>query len=229
MIIEIKEVYAKSDISLTKIKCAVRSYGIVENTYILVVKNREMPTEKEMKNGIIIDPGTNDEEIYEYIEKENINIKKIILTHNHGDHIAGLDKAVKNTGAKVCISKQDGETLGKDMDNHYKMFRIEKIETKPDILLNHLDEIKFEGKKIIFHLTPGHTKGSMCIEIEGTNILLTGDTLFKGTYGRCDLYGGDVNQMVKSLEYIYERFDAQTIIFPGHGSSIKLGENIIEI
>ena len=176
-----------------------KSFGVKENTYICyfeeIEKNQRndengKDSENKKKIGIMIDPGSNDEEIYEFLRKENIEIKYIFLTHNHPDHIAGLDNAKEKLNVPIVISRLDGENIHDKRYTMMRLFRLKELECDVDIMVEHLDEIKINEDIIFkFHLTPGHSLGSMCIEIMGTDILFVGDTIFKEGYRKNRLFG----------------------------------------
>lgn len=175
-----------------------KSFGVKENTYICyfeeIGKNHEnnengKDNENKKKIGIIIDPGSNDEEIYEFLKEENIEIKYIFLTHNHPDHIAGLDNAKEKLNVSIVISRLDGENIHDKRYTMMRLFRLKELECDVDIMLEHLDEIKINNDIIFkFHLTPGHSLGSMCIEIIGTDVVFVGDTVFKEGYRKNRLF-----------------------------------------
>ena len=173
-----------------------KSFGVKENTYICYFEeienkheNNEILNKKKNKIGILIDPGSNDEEIYEFLKKENIEIKYIFLTHNHPDHIAGLDNAKEKLNVPIVISRLDGENIHDKRYTMMRLFRLKELECDVDIMLEHLDEIKINNDIIFkFHLTPGHSLGSMCIELMGTDVVFVGDTVFKEGYRKNRLF-----------------------------------------
>ena len=175
-----------------------KSFGVKENTYICYFEEIEINekssdnknnNENKKKIGIMIDPGSNDEEIYDFLKEENIEIKYIFLTHNHPDHIAGLDNAKEKLNVPIVISRLDGENIHDKRYTMMRLFRLKELECDVDIMLEHLDEIKLCDDIIFkFHLTPGHSLGSMCIEIMGTDILIVGDTVFKEGYRKNRLF-----------------------------------------
>ena len=179
-----------------------KSFGVKENTYICYLEEivndkennkngngKEKDNENKKKIGIIIDPGSNDEEIYEFLKKENIEIKYIFLTHNHPDHIAGLDNAKEKLNVPIVISRLDGENIHDKRYTMMRLFRLKELECDVDIMVEHLDEIKLCDDIIFkFHLTPGHSLGSVCIEIMGTDIVFVGDTIFKEGYRKNRLF-----------------------------------------
>lgn len=170
-----------------------KSFGVKENTYICYfeeIEKNQRNDENKKKIGIMIDPGSNDEEIYEFLKKENIEIKYIFLTHNHPDHIAGLDNAKEKLNVPIVISRLDGENIHDKRYTMMRLFRLKELECDVDIMLEHLDEIKINDDIIFkFHLTPGHSLGSMCIELMGTDIVFVGDTVFKEGYRKDRFFG----------------------------------------
>ena len=177
-----------------------KSFGVKENTYICYFEETEIneknsenkndnKNENKKKIGIMIDPGSNDEEIYDFLKEENIEIKYIFLTHNHPDHIAGLDNAKEKLNVPIVISRLDGENIHDKRYTMMRLFRLKELECDVDIMVEHLEEIKICDDIIFkFHLTPGHSLGSMCIEIMGTDILIVGDTVFKEGYRKNRLF-----------------------------------------
>ncbi len=145
------------------------------------------------------------------------DIKRIILTHGHFDHVAGVH-LFKH--AKVGIHKEDAGILEKG-DHHEsmaKMYSAKLKARKPDFILDDGDLIKSGELKLRVIHTPGHTKGSICIYSEKDKILFSGDTVFSEGFGRIDLPGGSSDEMKKSLEKL-SSLEIDTIL-PGHGDVV---------
>ncbi len=173
------------------------------------------------KDGIIVDPGGDADGIIKYIERENLNIEKIILTHGHADHIGGVIELKEALNAKVMIHKDDVELLKDGSKNLSTTMAMGSIEIEPDIVLNDGDLIKFgELQAKVIH-TPGHTKGGICLEIGDK--LITGDSLFAGSVGRTDLLGGNHNALIKSIKEKLLIYPDEVEVLPGHGGSSTIG------
>ena len=171
--------------------------------------------DEKTKDAAIIDPGEKALALLEMIKENDLNLKYIFLTHAHFDHIIAVSKIQQETNAQVVAHKKEvhflsGEYVNK---NYGRYIRGEYIQPNVDILAKDGTELEIGNMKAKFISTPGHTKGSCVIQIE--NALFTGDTLFAGECGRCDLEGGDFKEMLTSLKKladIPQNFD----VYPGH-------------
>lgn len=184
------------------------------NTYIISCEKSGL--------GAIIDPTGSVDEIERYINSNNINIKYILLTHCHFDHIQLL-KDIKNlTQGIICIHKEDGDSLKDENINLSIMFG-QPISIEADKELVDGEELPLGKYKIkVFH-TPGHTGGSCIFLVE--DYLFSGDTLFKGSIGRTDLPTGSYETIIKSLD-IFKEIDLGIKVFPGHGDETNIHEEL---
>jgi len=175
----------------------------------------------EGTEGAVIDAGVQDKTILNFIKENNINIKYIILTHGHIDHIYFVDALKKKTGAKVIIHRNDNEMLPDPGLNGSRLFGQDRASSKADETVEDKDtitvgELKFE----VLH-TPGHSLGSMCLKIGDK--LFSGDTLFCLGYGRTDLHGGSQREMDNTFRHKLLKLDDNTKVYPGHGDSTTIG------
>lgn len=179
-------------------------------------------------NGLccIIDPGFDFDKIVKTIEDNNLIVDKVILTHCHADHIGELEKVVNKYNCDVFIHENDYDGIFDDEKAHFTKLRINKLSSKVlskivkckngDYI--NVGDIKFE----VIH-TPGHTDGCICLYEKDMNILLTGDTVFKDCYGRCDLKSGSIEDMIYSINLLFDRF-SNIVIYPGHEDVVNIDD-----
>ena len=190
------------------------SIDMGENCYIV--------TDEKSGEALVIDPGFFNSDLKEAIE--NKDIKYILLTHGHFDHIAGVAKIKKLTGAKICIAEEDEICLYDDEENLAEMAGELPIEkSKADIIIKEGDEIKIGDTKLCVMKTPGHSKGSVCYICKEERVIFSGDTLFKKTIGRTDFKTGDINEMYATLKRLVD-LDGDYAVFPGHGPETTLND-----
>ena len=151
------------------------------------------------KKAALVDPGSDGTSALRFIEDNRLKLIYIINTHRHGDHSSASGRIREDTGAKIITSHTDSRALTYNTD----------------ILVGNGDEIELGGIKLKFILTPGHTPGSICILV-GDEALITGDTLFIGDCGRCDLKGGSFEDMFHSLNRKIKSLPDNLIVYPGH-------------
>ncbi len=169
----------------------------------------------------VIDPGDTTEEFICYLQSLE-NIKYILLTHCHCDHVSAAHKIRQLFGAKIAIHSADAPFWNNPQGNLAdRMGGLYTMDTFPqaDIILNDGDVLALgESKMQVIH-TPGHTLGGVCFLVE--DILFTGDTLMKGTMGRFDFPGGDRNVLFDSLRKL-KNLPSQYAVYPGHGEPTTL-------
>lgn len=168
----------------------------------------------------MIDPSSAPSHVTEELEKRGCVLKYILLTHGHYDHTKYVAKIKELTGAKVCIHALDAEMLGDSDKNCYKLFNDgEQIAPAADVLLSDGDVLKVGDASVEVMHTPGHTKGSVCYIVG--DVIFTGDTLFRGSVGRTDFYGGDEDTLIDSLRRIAS-LEGEYSLYPGHEDATTL-------
>ena len=160
------------------------------------------------KNGFIVDPGGDSDDIIKFVDEEKINLEFILLTHGHADHIGA---------AKIIKEK---ELLKDSIINLSKSIPPFKgIELIADKWLYDEEIIDFHGEKLSIMETPGHTVGSICILMD--SVLLSGDTLFRMSIGRSDLATGSFDEIINSVKKLYN-LKKDYRVLPGHGAESTL-------
>lgn len=201
-------------VNVERIEIDVSMQGHITNTYLIY---------DDENNGILIDPADNASKIIEYIIKKNILVKYIVVTHAHADHIGALEQIKEFTKAKILVHKLDKEVLLGNGETYADMLGVNKQSIMEEDILKVNDGDTFNIGEInieIIH-TPGHTAGCICIFEKSSNKLFTGDTIFCDCYGRTDLYSGNFNDMVKSIQKLFNRFFDITI-YPGHDKCVNI-------
>jgi len=158
------------------------------------------------KECAVVDPGWDTDRIIKFCNENNLEIKKIILTHTHYDHINDLNYLFEKTKADVYVHSLESDII-KEINGDINIVK-----------LNHNDIINIGDIKINVIHTPGHTPGSVCLLFDDK--LVTGDTLFVGSVGRIDLPGGNSNQLFESLQKL-KKLNDNIKVYPGHDYGSK--------
>ena len=190
--------------------------SFASNTYLLVSK----------KSAIIIDPSVSIDAIAKKLDEENVELKGVFLTHGHFDHIVSIDTLRERYNVPVYIHEEDACMLTDGhLNGFYLFFKRDCVHKPADMLFKDGYKISLDDEFITVLHTPGHSRGSCCFifndDEQGTS-LITGDTLFSNSVGRCDLFGGDEAEMTNSIKKLFT-FDKKSPIYPGHGESCTLG------
>lgn len=171
--------------------------------------------------GMVIDPGGNAEVIRKAIVDSGLDIKIIVLTHGHSDHIAALYEIQEITGAEVAIHIADADFLA-GRGSFSSQFGISyKTPPEPDRLLREGDIIDVGSLRFSVVHTPGHTPGSICLLTEGK--VFTGDTLFRRGIGTTLMPGSSRRQLIESIQTRLMVLPDNTTVYPGHGRETTIG------
>ena len=187
------------------------------NTYVVFDANKKC---------VVIDPSKDNDGIIKYIQKNNLILKAVLLTHGHFDHIRGVDR--------LCNCFKDVPLYIHDLDkimlldsyfNGSEMLGEEFIVKHKPILLSGDETLSILEDNIKVIHTPFHTKGSVCYYFTNNKLLFSGDTLFKNSIGRDDLPNADSSKTNQSLKKI-KALPKETKIYPGHGSNTVLDDEL---
>jgi hydroxyacylglutathione hydrolase len=176
------------------------------------------------REGMVIDPGDDIADILGLIQKHNLQIKQIVITHAHIDHVGGAMKLRAATGAPILLNHNDYILL-KMLDLQAAWVGMSapgKVEIEHSV--GESDSIKTGPLLANVIHTPGHTEGSICLHFPAENKLIAGDTLFAGSIGRTDLPGGSFDKIISSLHEKVLALPDETVVVPGHGPITTIGD-----
>lgn len=190
-------------------------YQMYTNVYII--------QDEKTKETMVVDPGAEVDKIIEMLDILDADLKYIYLTHCHGDHIGGVSELQKLKGGKILIHRYDAEGLTNPDISLTNYLGID-ASFEPDSRLNdgdllHLGSLEFK----VIH-TPGHTKGGSCLYCKKEGFLISGDTLFRGTWGRTDLPSSSLEDIMDSITNKLLVLPGNTIVYPGHGKATLIKE-----
>lgn len=170
---------------------------------------------EETKEGLIVDPGGNEDEILAACQNEDLKVQYIVNTHGHPDHVCGNKRLKDATGAKIIMHTADADFFGqKQVEQFFSQLGL-PASPPVDIRVVEADTIVFGRESLTVIHTPGHTPGGICLYSKPH--LFTGDTLFAGGVGRTDFPGGSTQQLLNSIKERLLSLPADTIVWPGHG------------
>jgi glyoxylase-like metal-dependent hydrolase (beta-lactamase superfamily II) len=181
------------------------------NCYIVINEKRE---------ALIIDPGSEAEKLLSFIAELEVTPTAVLLTHGHFDHVGAVDTVCEKWNIPVYVHPRDEELLS---DFHKNASGLSgdgiKVETLASIIQG--SELRLAGFEITIYDTPGHTPGGVCYLIEDS--LFCGDTLFQGSIGRTDLYGGSFEELMTSIGHLLNNLSNEVRLYPGHGPESSIG------
>jgi glyoxylase-like metal-dependent hydrolase (beta-lactamase superfamily II) len=181
----------------------------------------------ETREGVLIDPGDEVDQLLEAAETHGLTIRDILLTHAHLDHITGVGRARAALGAAVWLHRDDNP-LYEHVVQQGQMFGL-RVEAQPpvDRFYDGEGPLRFGRYSVRVLHTPGHCPGGVCLAVsregEEAATLFVGDTLFAGSIGRTDLPGGDMATLLRSIRDVLFRFPDDSVVWSGHGEATTIG------
>ncbi len=194
------------------------------STWVGDVTNCYIVQDENSKETMVIDPAGDVDKIIEMLNILKAKLKYIYLTHCHGDHIGGVNELKEKYGGKIIAHRITAENL-KNSNITLRTYMglndvtIEVDSRVDDKDLLHIGDLEFE---VIY--TPGHTSGGSCLYCETENLIFSGDTLFRGTWGRTDVPTGSFEDIINSITNKLMLLPDETIVYPGHGKSTMIRE-----
>lgn len=174
---------------------------------------------------MIVDPGDEPERILAAVRAQNLDVKYLLHTHAHFDHVGATGAVRKALSAPTCLHAGD-EDLYKNLPLQGKMFGI-PLDAPPPLekRIEDAETLRFGDYTLEVLHTPGHSPGSVCFRVTGNSeeLVLSGDTLFQLSVGRSDLWGGDHRTLVRSIRERLFILEDEIAVHPGHGPSTTIG------
>jgi len=188
-----------------------------ENCYL--IRRRDTPS------ALAVDPGLQVDRLLDRVRQEGLTVEGILVTHGHIDHVAGVPRLHGETGAPVAMHPDDDAILDWERFGRLPFVPTGFAPFSIDTRLAHDTTLTFQDVTLRVLHTPGHTQGSVCF-VFGLDCF-AGDTLFQRGIGRTDLPGGDTQKIVFSIRNVLYRLPPKTVVYPGHGPSTTIEEEML--
>lgn len=207
-----------------------RAIILEEGVTILLIRSREtgslgancyLVACEQTRQGMLIDPGADAAQIIAMVNEAEITIKYIVNTHGHVDHVGANAEVRQAFAAPIVIHEADGQLYRKPKESLTLFFGDAKL-AKPDQLVKDGDQLQLGRLTATVLATPGHTKGSICLQLE--DVVFSGDTLFTGSIGRTDFPGGSAQEIITSIKEKLLVLPPDTVVYPGHGPQTTIGQ-----
>ena len=194
---------------MSLLKCDFRVVGPIQtNCYFLY--------REDTKECLIIDPGYEADKIEAYVQKKQLHVAGILLTHGHFDHITAADEVRKKFQTKIYASGKEKELMA-DPRMNVSVMMGESVSLKADVWLEDGQELEMLGETMRCILTPGHTGGGLCFYFPKACLLFSGDTLFQESVGRTDFPTGSSRELIRSVREKLLVLPEAVRVYPGHG------------
>jgi len=180
--------------------------------------------DENTNDACVIDPSGSISKLMDIINENDLNLKFILITHGHYDHIGAVNELKDKTGAQILAHSEEDALLKNPAINLSTLGIGRSISIVCDKLLTDGDTIEFGAGKLFVIHTPGHTAGGACFYDEENAVLFSGDTLFKGTTGRYDLPTSNGPALFSSIKDKLFTLPSEVKVFPGHEAATTIGE-----
>lgn len=179
------------------------------------------------RDAILIDPGDEVEDLLGIVEAQHLSVGLILLTHAHMDHVSGVARAKRATGARIGVHRDDVFLYNAAVEQGRVFGYSLEQPPPPDFDLGAGGPFAVGACAVHVHQTPGHSPGGVCLRVAGPGVtethLFVGDTLFAGSIGRTDLPGGDYDTLMRSIREVLFAFGDGAIVHAGHGPDTTIG------
>ncbi|OOB80258.1 MAG: hypothetical protein BEN19_05900 [Epulopiscium sp. Nuni2H_MBin003] len=183
--------------------------------------------DEDTKDAVMIDPGDEAERLISYIQKEEINLRAILITHAHFDHIGAVEAIKEQTGAEIIAHRNGKKTL---LDPNFNLSCMTQtpISFEADRYVDDKEMINLESMGLTFEVifVPGHTMDGVAYYSKQLSAVFVGDIIFKNGVGRSDLPGGNAQQLIAGIQDKICTLPTETTIYPGHGFTTNVADEI---
>ena len=194
----------------------------------LLQANCYVAWDEETRRGFLVDPGDCAGDLELFARENGVLLEAILLTHGHFDHIGAAQKIGEDLKIPILAGAQEEAVLGDPFRNLSGRYTRRPFSVKADRLLSDGEEFSLAGYRIRTIHTPGHSTGGLCYEVLGEGVLFSGDTLFRGSYGRTDGPDGDPEDMFRSLARLFRDLPGEMTVLPGHGGETTIAEERVQ-
>jgi glyoxylase-like metal-dependent hydrolase (beta-lactamase superfamily II) len=182
---------------------------VAENTFLVI-------NDQADNAALLIDPGDEPDSISQAIEETGADVKAILLTHTHFDHVGAVKPMVDKLGVEVWVPELERHILA-DINNFIRFPGVGPFESyEAEHTVKGGEHLELAGFDIDVYFTPGHSIGHVSYAIRDQLALFSGDVLFQGSIGRTDLPGGDTQTLLDSIAMLMDKLPIETAVFPGH-------------
>lgn len=179
---------------------------------------------EETKEALVVDPADHGEIIAGKLDSQGLQLKGILLTHGHGDHIMAVSDLRERYKVPLLAHEAEADTLADpQMNQSVYLFR-KSVSLKADRLLKDGELVELAGLSLKVLFTPGHTPGGCCYYAEADKVLISGDTLFCTSVGRTDFPGGSMKTLLSSINSKLMPLPDETKVYPGHAEMTTIGQ-----
>lgn len=176
---------------------------------------------EETKEAVIIDPGDNAAFLANCMDGMGLDLKAILLTHAHFDHILAVPELKAKYDVPIYVSRLDAPMLS---DADLNLGGVEIQLSDDDVLLDGGEVLNIAGMEFQVIATPGHTPGGLCFYLEDDKVLFAGDTMFRYSWGRTDFPGGSEEALMSSIREKLLPLPEDTMVYPGHEGATRIGD-----
>lgn len=192
---------------------------VAENTFIVI-------NEEAGNAALLIDPGDEPDNIAKAIEETGADVKAILITHTHFDHVGAVKPMVDRLGVPVWVPELERHILA-DIDGYVRFPGVGPFESyEAEHTLAGGERLELAGFEIDVLFTPGHSPGHVSYSLPAHHALFSGDVLFQGSVGRTDLPGGDMPTLLESIGRLAAELPGETVVFPGHMGTTTLAQEL---